>query len=259
MVLLQLMLNLIYQKFWCTPSGSTGRRGSSNSSSIPCRAPPSTTEWTRCILDKNHGGILTTTFRLFAPDRITPPTHNTGAALRVRGDWRRFAGSAGLLPDRRAGNRAVDKSNAAAPGRRPVTSHPTQKVYRRVLVRLSRNRRRAMRLAPTDGVQRVRLPRYSQRRSPFGSLATASADPVLCSPAWKSVRQPRARTLGYVDPALKSRLPRALSGRGSGHQPGLQGYRPSQGLPGQHTQRLHRGHARVADYEAIVLADDVSR
>lgn len=78
------------------------------------------------------------------------------------------------------------------------------------------------------------------------SPATASADPVLVFPGMEIRQDNHVCTLGYVDPALKIAFTAGhCRGGGSGHQPGLQGYRPSQGLPGQHTQRLHRGHARV--------------
>lgn len=77
------------------------------------------------------------------------------------------------------------------------------------------------------------------------SPATASADPVLVFPGMEIRQDNHVCTLGYVDPALKIAFTAGHCRGGGAVTSRDYKVRPSQGLPGQHTQRLHRGHARV--------------
>lgn len=119
-----------------------------------------------------------------------------------------------------------------------------------------------MRLAPTDGSSRwsAWYHAHSQRRSPYWRPGFRRRPPVpirsWCSPAWKSV----SCTLGYVDPALKiaftaghCRGGGAVTSRDYkviGH---LRAFRDN--TPSGSTVATHE---LIADYEAIVLADDVT-
>lgn len=122
-----------------------------------------------------------------------------------------------------------------------------------------------MRLAPTDGSSRwsAWYHAHSQRRSPYWRPGFRRRPPVpirsWCSPAWKSVRQPRLHP-GLRRPSSENRVYRgALSGRGAvtsrdykviGH---LRAFRDN--TPSGSTVATHE---LIADYEAIVLADDVT-
>lgn len=223
-------------------------------------------------LDKNYGGILIIWDRLFGsfqPELFRPhygltkrvDTFNiwklqTREYVAIVRDWR----SATRLRDRLGyvfgppgwEPRTIDKSNAAASWSRlgNVATRHCESItvgfwYALAVTgggRCAWPRRMGVQGGP-PGTTRIR----SDGR-PIGGRVFAGDRQCrsgLGVPGMEIRQDNHVCTLGYVDPALKIAFTAGIVGAGSGHQPGLQGYRPSQGLPGQHTQRLHRGHARV--------------
>ncbi len=206
MGVLQLVAELGTTSSGCTPSGSTELPRWFSRLQPPRRTTGSTTEWTRCILDKNYGGILIIWDRLFSPTTLWPDQagrHVQHLELQTRGTWRscvtggrqHVCGIGGLrLGPPGWEPRTIDKSMPPPP---EVTSRRRDPAFAKVLpsglVRPAVTGGGRCAWPPTDGSSRwsAWYHAHSQRRSPIGgrvSPATASADPGQCSPAWKSVR-----------------------------------------------------------------------